>query len=299
MPPSFFPSCSGLFLNPISGYSYHMAEIILHFFIYSILGYISEVVYCSVPQRRFVNRGFLYGPYLPIYGFGGMIVYLLPDAIRSNILLLFLLAFVLTSCLEYFTSWLLEKCFSVKLWDYSKHFGNINGRVCLLNSSLFGIMGVVTVNAVEPVVDDIISVIPDAVLVPLTHLIVAALSIDATLSVMKMISFRKGLEAIRQKRKEIEDRTRALVAAGKKELAEEFRARLEEDFEKTRTAFLAKASRIARSNPSMSASAEEVRRQIDVIISWTKERNDLRKRQRAEVDKLNKEKMAELKGDRK
>ena len=118
-----------------------MAEFILHFFIYSILGYISEVIYCSIPQHRFVNRGFLYGPYLPIYGFGGLIVYVLPAPIKGNIFLLFASAFVLTSCLEYFTSWLLEKCFSVKLWDYSKHFGNINGRVCLLNSTLFGIMG--------------------------------------------------------------------------------------------------------------------------------------------------------------
>ena len=102
---------------------------IVLFFIFSILGYISEVIYCSVPAHRFVNRGFLYGPYLPIYGSGAMIVLVLLEPVADNPLLVFLFGLILTSILEYFTSWALEKLFSVKLWDYSKHRVNINGRV--------------------------------------------------------------------------------------------------------------------------------------------------------------------------
>ena len=90
---------------------------IVVFFIYSVLGYFCEVVYCSVGQKRFVNRGFLYGPYLPIYGFGSLIVTVLLDPLSKWPVAVFILAFILTSCLEYFTSWLLEKFFSVKLWD--------------------------------------------------------------------------------------------------------------------------------------------------------------------------------------
>ena len=274
-------------------------RLIIYFLVYSFLGYLSEVAYCSIGQHSLVNRGFLYGPWLPIYGFGGLIVYVLPAPIKGNILLLFASAFVLTSCLEYFTSWLLEKCFSVKLWDYSKHFGNINGRVCLLNSTLFGIMGIVTVRIAEPIVADIIAAIPSAVLVPLSHFIVAAVSVDTSLSVMKMIHFRQGLALIREKRKDIEERTKALVAAGKKELAEELRARLEEDLQKYRDRFLLKASHVARSNPSMSARNEEIRRQIEVIASWSRERAALRRRQKAEVAELDREKLDELRGDRK
>ena len=272
---------------------------IIVFFIYAFLGYVSEVIFCSVPQRRFVNRGFLYGPWLPIYGFGAMIVLIILHPFASYPVLVFIMGFLFTSCLEYFTSWLLEKCFSVKLWDYSKHFGNINGRVCLLNSTLFGIMGIVTVRIAEPIVADIIAAIPSAVLVPLSHFIVAAVSVDTSLSVMKMIHFRQGLALIREKRKDIEERTKALVAAGKNELAEELRARLEEDLQKYRDRFLLKASHVARSNPSMSARNEEIRRQIEVIASWSRERAALRRRQKAEVAELDREKLDELRGDRK
>ena len=116
---------------------------------------------------------------------------------------------------------------------------------------------------------------------------------------MKMIHFRQGLALIREKRKDIEERTKALVAAGKKELAEELRARLEEDLQKYRDRFLLKASHVARSNPSMSARNEEIRRQIEVIASWSRERAALRRRQKAEVAELDREKLDELRGDRK
>ena len=129
--------------------------------------------------------------------------------------------------------------------------------------------------------------------------IVAAVSVDTSLSVMKMIHFRQGLALIREKRKDIEERTKALVAAGKKELAEELRARLEEDLQKYRDRFLLKASHVARSNPSMSARNEEIRRQIEVIASWSRERAALRRRQKAEVAELDREKLDELRGDRK
>ena len=278
---------------------YSVDTIVLTFFIYSLLGWVCEVVYCSVPKRRFVNRGFLFGPYLPIYGFGATFVIVLLEPYRSSWPLVFILGILITSALEYVTSFALEKIFKVKLWDYSTYPLNINGRVCALNSTLFGIMGIVTVRIAEPIVADIIAAIPSAVLVPLSHFIVAAVSVDTSLSVMKMIHFRQGLALIREKRKDIEERTKALVAAGKKELAEELRARLEEDLQKYRDRFLLKASHVARSNPSMSARNEEIRRQIEVIAAWSRERAALRRRQKAEVAELDREKLDELRGDRK
>ena len=152
--------------------------LIVVFFIYSVLGYFCEVVYCSVGQKRFVNRGFLYGPYLPIYGFGSLIVTVLLDPLSKWPVAVFILAFILTSCLEYFTSWLLEKFFSVKLWDYSKHRININGRVCLLNSTLFGILGLVAEYLVEPFVSRILGSLPADILHYAAILIVAVMSSD-------------------------------------------------------------------------------------------------------------------------
>ncbi len=269
-------------------------ELVLHFTVYAFLGYIAEVIYCSIGQKRLVNRGFLYGPFLPVYGFGGLIIYVLPDVIKSNLLLLFISGFVLTSILEYFTSWLLEKCFSVKLWDYTGYFCNINGRVCLLNSTLFGIMSIAMVNLVEPRVNHVISLIPEDAIHTIVSLISIMFSIDTTLSVMKMREFQKGLALLRAKRAEIEAKTKALVASGKKELAEELKTRLEEDLQRYRDGFVLKASKVVRANPGISARSEEIKRQLEVIAEWSKDRKALKKKYREDLRNLDDSAMKEL-----
>ena len=123
---------------------------ILLFFIYSFLGWVCETVYCSIGGRRFVNRGFLNGPLCPVYGFGALIVVWAMQPFYKSVLLTFVAGVVLTSILEYITGWLLETLFHLKLWDYSERFLNINGRVCLKNSLMFGILAVVTVFYIHP-----------------------------------------------------------------------------------------------------------------------------------------------------
>ena len=273
-------------------------RIVLSFFIYSFLGYICEVIYCSVPQRRFVNRGFLYGPYLPIYGFGAMIVTVLLDPLHQWPLLVFLLSFLLTSVLEYFTSWLLEKLFSVKLWDYSKHKVNINGRVCLLNSTLFGIMGLVAEYIVQPFMSRLAHSIPSSFIHPLAMSIAMLLSVDATFSVVKMASFKEGLARFRAFRREAEARISELVESGSRELADEMRARFEHDLERYRASFAARMGRIVRANPSITARSSEVRYQLDVLNEWTKARKDLKARYKAEMKALDDENIAKLRGGR-
>ena len=119
---------------------------ILYFAIYSILGWGCEVIYCSLPAKRFINRGFLNGPYCPVYGIGALIVLYLLEPYKTSPFLVFLLGIFLTSLLEYITSYILEKTFHAHWWDYSKRKYNIYGRVCLLNSTLFGILSLGVVN---------------------------------------------------------------------------------------------------------------------------------------------------------
>ena len=90
----------------------------LYFFIYSVLGWCTETLYCRLCEGKWTNRGFLYGPYCPIYGFGGVIVVFLSPFSYSPILI-FILGFILTSMLEYITSYIMEKLFDAKWWDYS------------------------------------------------------------------------------------------------------------------------------------------------------------------------------------
>lgn len=126
------------------------------FLLFAFVGWTCEEIYCSIGQRKIVKRGMLYGPICPIYGFGGVIIIYFLYPWRDTWLRLFIASFVLTTSLEYFVSWLLEKMFHAKWWDYSKNPFNLNGRVCLLNSTLFGLLGIVQEHFLEPLVYKIV-----------------------------------------------------------------------------------------------------------------------------------------------
>ena len=87
------------------------AQAIILFFIYSFLGWVCECIYCSVGQRKWINRGFLAGPYCPIYGFGGVFVLTLLEPVADSFGMVFLWGVVITSALEYLTSYVMEKMF--------------------------------------------------------------------------------------------------------------------------------------------------------------------------------------------
>ena len=104
---------------------------ILYFFVYGFLGWCTEVIFAAFKQHRFVNRGFLNGPYCPIYGCGVVIVVAVLTPLKENLFFLFVGSFLLTSILEYITGFVLEKVFHNKWWDYSNLPFNIKGYVCL------------------------------------------------------------------------------------------------------------------------------------------------------------------------
>ena len=105
--------------------------VVLLFFAYSFIGWLWETIYCSFNARHFVYRGFLLGPITPIYGFGILGVLYFVDPYQKNIFVLFFVSAILVSLLEYVTSFLLEKLFSLSLWDYNDVPLNINGRVAV------------------------------------------------------------------------------------------------------------------------------------------------------------------------
>ena len=126
-------------------------DYLFYFFIYSAIGFIIEVALCSIREKKPVNRGFLFGPILPIYGFGMVTVILATQNVKDSATLTFLVAMLACSALEYFTSWLMEKFCGIKLWDYSKSDRlNLNGRICLRNCLAFGIAGCFVVRNVQP-----------------------------------------------------------------------------------------------------------------------------------------------------
>ncbi len=262
-------------------------NLVFTFFVFSLLGYICETIFCSIGQRKLANRGFLYGPCLPIYGFGGLIIKicLVPFADKGvwGGIIIFVLGVVLTSCVEYFGSWLLEKFFSIKLWDYSKNFMNIHGRVCLRNSTLFGIMGLVTVYIVEPPLNDFINGIPVELRRAVCDLIIVVFVVDFTLSCMKMAAFKNALQEVREKRKELEERTAELKAMGKEEAAKAVMESLSKSLESSIEKAKKHSKKILSSFPSATSPKEEIRGQLDRLKAMAE---DARKQIRDEKKRI-------------
>ncbi|MBZ4647302.1 MAG: hypothetical protein JG777_2791 [Clostridia bacterium] len=130
-----------------------------YFVIYSFLGWCMETIYATYKEKRFANRGFLNGPFCPVYGFGALILIILLEPIR-NPLLLFICAMVLTSILEYITGLILEKSFHSTWWDYSSQPFNIKGRICLRFSIYWGAVSVIILRVFHPHIQRIIMFIP-------------------------------------------------------------------------------------------------------------------------------------------
>lgn len=165
-------------------------QIFLLFIIYSFIGWTCEVLYCSIYQKKFVNRGFLYGPICPIYGCGALIIFFFLMPLAHNVFLLFFSAMFLMSVLEYFVSWAMEKLFDTKWWDYSHYKFNINGRVCLLNSTLFGVMGVIAVKFVHPMVLKLIYSLNDFWTKTFAIILLSTFIVDLAFTLKSLVDFK-------------------------------------------------------------------------------------------------------------
>ena len=252
----------------------------LYFVVYALIGYISEVLYCSVPMRRLVNRGFLHGPYLPIYGFGALLILIPLQFFDTHPVLVFFIAFFLTSALEYVTSFLLEKIFQTKLWDYSDKFANIHGRVCLLNSTLFGLMGLITLYWVHPHVVRFISDIPDHILHPLSSVLLLGITADATSSIFRMASFKRQLVEFRLKVKELEARFELLAKQKSNPSLERLKERLDAELEERRVRLNKYSRQILDAFPSITAKNDEQRLQLELLKKEFRSYREKKKQQR-------------------
>ena len=173
------------------------APSVIYFFIYSFIGYLVEVVYCSIAERKLVNRGFLFGPVLPIYGTGMLLILVSTKGVTDNLALTFLVSMGVCSVTEYLISWAMEKIFRIKWWDYSEVYKlHINGRICLVNSVLFGVAGLLVVNWVQPTIAEFVVRIPRQEIVAGALLVLVALDTIASTYAVKQVEHSKELEKI-------------------------------------------------------------------------------------------------------
>ena len=159
---------------------YSVWSVILLFFIFSFAGWMWEVSIHLVTDGEFVNRGVLHGPWLPIYGGGGVLILLLLNKLRKRPVLEFVGIVILCGCVEYTTSVVLEILHNgERWWDYSGYFLNLNGRICAEGLFVFGIGGIAIVYMLAPLLDNQIQRLHPAVLIPLCLLLITGFAVDS------------------------------------------------------------------------------------------------------------------------
>ena len=158
---------------------YSIWSIVLLFFIFSAIGWVWEVSLHLVTDGEFVNRGVLHGPWLPIYGGGGVLILMLLNRLRKRPVLEFIGIVVLCGCVEYTTSFVLEILHNgERWWDYSGYFLNLNGRICAEGLLVFGIGGIAIVYMLAPLLDNQIQRIRPWALIPLCLILLTAFTVD-------------------------------------------------------------------------------------------------------------------------
>lgn len=157
--------------------SLRVSTLFLWFMAYSIFGWVYETILCSALERKFVYRGFLNGPYCPIYGFGAVLDVMFLGKIE-NWFVLFLMGATLNCTLEYFTAWAMEKLFHAKWWDYSNMKFNIKGRICLLGALVFGAFSVFLIKIAHPYVTSVTNRLSDILTYILSGVLAAAFFAD-------------------------------------------------------------------------------------------------------------------------
>lgn len=186
---------------------------IILFFAFSFLGWLMEVMIVIFKERKIVNRGFLIGPCCPIYGFGGLIMTLLLQNIKNNPILLFLLSLLICSVLEYETSYVMEKLFHARWWDYSNRKFNINGRICLTNMIAFGLLGCLIIYILDPIYFEKIKYLSTQILNIICIILLALFLIDSIFSI-------KIIKNIKLIKKNMKDNTEEITRRVKEILIE-------------------------------------------------------------------------------
>ncbi len=171
---------------------YVASEYFLWFLAYSVAGWIWEVILFAFTDKKFINRGFLFGPFCPIYGAGGILMWLTLNW-TSNIFILFFLGGLIACTMEFIISYVMEKLFHARWWDYSRNRFNIQGRVCLLGFTAFACFTVLVVKWIQPGMIWVTEQIPRDVIIGLGIGLGALFALDFTLTICRLCKVHQKL----------------------------------------------------------------------------------------------------------
>lgn len=179
-------------LAVIKGKGKNSKDLIIYFFIYAFIGWILETTYAFLVHKHFVNRGFLFGPLCPIYGFGAVLLILSLNSSKGNPIKEFFVAAVAFTIFEYMASYVLEVLFGLRWWDYTNDFMNLQGRVSISYSVIWGAMGIILIEGIHPFINKKLSSINNKLSYRIQDIIlitvVVLLIVDFGIAVTKYIN---------------------------------------------------------------------------------------------------------------
>ena len=174
-------------------YQYTFIQWLLFFFIYCFLGWVWESCYVSIKKREWINRGFLHGPMLPIYGSGAIIVLLCTIGVRDQVILIFIFGMTGATILEYVTGACMERLFRVRYWDYSHMPLNLKGYICLPVSLGWGVFSVLLMRVIHVPIENLVLQIPERIAEVVSVVCSSAFAVDFTLSFSEAMDLRDML----------------------------------------------------------------------------------------------------------
>lgn len=184
-------------------YDYNLPQWFLFFFIYCFFGWIWESCYVSVQKHKWVNRGFLHGPLIPIYGFGALAVLIMAIPVRDNLALVFMFGMVGATAMEYVTGAVMEKLFKVRYWDYSDMPLNLNGYICLPASLGWGGFSILLIRFIHMPVETAVLGLRPGVADFLAHGLSVAFAVDTTQSFNEAMDLREAMEKLTESSQEL------------------------------------------------------------------------------------------------
>ena len=181
-----------------------IALIAIYFFFYSALGWLVESIYCSVAAGKIINRGFLTGPICPIYGTGAVVMTLVLTPLKEYPILVFIVGLVVCDIVEFATSYIMEKLFHARWWDYSNKWLNIQGRICFRHSMYWGIASVLFIYFVHPNIGEkIFSDMPTKYLYIILAVILVIFAFDLANAVRKAMDIKAMMDKLKKLRDNI------------------------------------------------------------------------------------------------
>ena len=208
-------------------HAYHLSQWLIFFFIYSFIGWVWESCYVSVRKRHWVNRGFLHGPMLPIYGSGAVVILVSTIGVREHPWLIFIFGLVAATALEYVTGAVMERMFHVRYWDYSNQKLNVHGYICASSSLCWGVFSVLLVRFVHVPIERVVLGVPLLASDIAAMVLTVAASVDLTQSFNEAMDFKRVLAQLEESKEQIR-RLQERVLAASEEKLEEYRQRSDE-----------------------------------------------------------------------